>query len=198
MELSATLPKKNLENFVKEMLKDGEVHKMHAHPEDYKNWHDEEKAADKEKSDRLAQFHKIEDQAELTDEDNSLINFRNVNWFLRTLKENGVKCKVSQERPETCGLWCVVPGKELLGYQFVTSMQVPVMPEWGLLHEEEHGVANGEAAIGWRQVLAQLVLKRVMAEGEIHRIFGHPSATKRTERYRRTLWAARNGKVAYA
>lgn len=198
MELSATLPKKKLEHFVKEMVKDDEVLKMHAHPEDYRNWYQEEKEADKEKSDDAVAGYKMEDQEELTDEDNSLINFRNVNSFIKTLREHGVKCKVSQDQIQTCGLWCVVPGKELLGYQFVTSMQVPIMPEWGLLHEEEHGVANGEAAIGWRQVLAQLVLKRVMTEREIHRIFGFPSATKRTERYRRTLHAFRNGKVANA
>jgi hypothetical protein len=198
MKLSATLPKKKLEHFVKEMVKDDEVLKMHAHPEDYKNWYQEEKEADKEKSDAQVADCKMEDQAELTDEDNSLINFRNVNSFIKTLRENGVKCKVFQERPQTCGLYCVRPGYELLGYQFVTSMQVPVMPEWGLLHEEEHGVANGEAAIGWRQVLAQLVLKGVMTEREIHSIFGLPSATKRTERYRRTLHAYRNGKVAHA
>src|SRR5580692_11831081 len=130
MELSATLPKKKLEHFVGEMVKDDEVLKMHAHPEDYKNWHEEEKAADKERTDRIAQFHTFEDQSELTDEDNSLINFRNVNWFIRTLRDNGVKCKVFQDRPQTCGLYCVAPGRELLGYQFVTSMQVPVMPEW--------------------------------------------------------------------
>ena len=37
MGLSATLPKKKLEHFVKEMVKDNEVLKMHAHPEDSKN-----------------------------------------------------------------------------------------------------------------------------------------------------------------
>jgi hypothetical protein len=198
MGLSATLPKKNLEHFVKECLKDEEVLKMHAHPEDYKSWYQEEVEQDKAKSDAQVAGQRFEDQEELTDEDNSLINFRNVNSFIKQLREHGVKCKVSQDRPETCGLWAVVPGKELLGYQFVTSMQVPVMPEWGLLHEEEHGIANGEAAIGWRQVLAQLVLRSVMGEREIHRIFGFPSATKRTERYRRTLHAYRNGKVAHA
>jgi hypothetical protein len=213
MKLSATIPKKPrqhasitravgtqlpVDDFVKECLKDSEVHKMHAHPEDYKNWLDEDIHADNERTDAQVAGYKMEDQEELTDEDNSLINFRNVNSFIKTLRENGVKCKVFQDRPDTCGLYCVVPGKELLGYQFITSMQVPVMPEWGLLHEEEHGVANGEAAIGWRQVLAQLILHLVMDEWEVHRIFGFPAVTKRTERYRRTLHAFRNGKVAHA
>lgn len=198
MELSATLPKKKLEHFVKECLKDDEVLKMHAHPEDYKNWYQEEKEVDKAKSDAASMQYKMEDQEELTDEDNSLINFRNVNWFIKKLREHGVKCGVTQDpqSPQTCGLWAVRPGYERLGYQFVTSMQVPVMPEWGLLHEEEHGIPNGEAAIGWRQVLAQLVVKRIISEQEVHKIFGFPAATKRTERYRRTLFAFRNGKVA--
>jgi len=197
MELSATLNKEKAETVLKEAFKDG-TPKCISHPEDFVNWLDEQEQADHERSCMSAQQYKMEDQEELTDEDNSLINFRNVNSFIKTLRENGVKCKVSQTQPQTCGLYCVVPGKELLGYQFITSMQVPVMPEWGLLHEEEHGIANGEAAIGWRQVLAQLVLRRVMGEREIHRIFGFPSATKRTERYRRTLFAFRNGKVANA
>jgi hypothetical protein len=197
MELTGALDTKKAEAVLKECYKDG-TPKVVSHPEDFKNWFDEQEQADFERSCMSTAKYVIEDQAELTDEDNSLINFRNVNTFIKTLRENGVKCKVFQDRPETCGLYCVVPGRELLGYQFVTSMQVPVMPEWGLLHEEEHGCPNGEAAIGWRQVLAQLVLKRVMTEREIHKIFGFPSATKRTERYRRTLQAFRNGKVPNA
>ena len=193
--LSAHIDRKKVEATVADILKDG-VPDWVSHPRDYKNWLDEEEQADKERSDELSKEYRIEDQAELTDEDTSLINFLNVNRFLGKLRDNGIACKVYQDpqSPQTCGLYAVRNGYERLGFQFVTSMQVPVMPEWALLREEEHGVPDGEAAIGWRQVLVKLVAKKFASEQKLHEIFGEPSSTKRSERYRRTMHAIRNGR----
>lgn len=193
--LSAHLDKKKVEATVKEILKDGTPGWV-SHPEDYKNWFEEEEEADHERSCESAKQYKFEDQQALTDEDSSLVRFLNVNNFISILRRNGIAVQISQTQPQTCGLWCIRPSQESLGFQFVTSMQVPVMPEWGLLHEEEHGIANGEAAIGWRQVLAQMALKRIASETKLHGIpeFGPPISTARSQRYRRTLNAVRNGR----
>jgi hypothetical protein len=184
-----------LGEFVKDILKDGTPSWV-SHPEDYSNWFDEQEKADKERSDASTSQYRIEDQEELTNEDTSLVNFLNVNYFVATLRENGIICKIGQDHPQTCGLYAVRPGYEQLGCQFVTSMQVPIMPEWGLLREEEHGVPNGEAAIGWRQVLAKLIQNKVSTEEKLHRIFGEPAVNARSTRYRRTLQAVRNGRYA--
>jgi hypothetical protein len=192
-ELTSTINKKKLEKVVGEILKDGTPDWI-SHPQDYKNYRAEADEADKARSDEVSKQYRMEDQTELTDEASSLVNFRNVNSFIQTLRSNGAKVKINQTQPQTCGLYAIAPGRELLGYQFITSMQVPVMPEWGLLREEEHGCPNGEAAIGWRQVLVKLVLMKVFSEQALHKIFGEPVCTKRSVRYRRTLHAIRNGR----
>src|SRR5262249_50867907 len=139
--------------------------------------------------------HRLEDQDLYTDEDSNLVNFIPVNKFIATLRANGVDCKISQTEPQTCGLWCVRPGYEQLQYQFITSMQVPVMPEWTLIDEDRHGLIRNEAAIGWRQVLVQLVMHRILTESQAHQIFGEPKNEERAARYRKSLYAIRNGRV---
>jgi hypothetical protein len=193
--LTATIDEKKVRAVVNEILKDGTPDYI-SHPKDYKNWLDEQEHADKERSDEQSKPFMIQDQTELTDEDASLVNFRNVNSFIALLRNNGLRCKISQDpqSPQTCGLHAIRSGYEQLGFQFVTSMQVPVMPEWGLLREEEHGIADGEAAIGWRQVLVKLVAKKLFSEQQVHEIFGEPVATNRSLRYRRTMHAIRNGR----
>jgi hypothetical protein len=194
-ELTSYINKKKVEAVVGEILKDGTPDYI-SHPQDYKNYRDEANQADKERSDEVSKQYRMEDQTELTDEAASLVNFRNVNSFIQTLRSHGAKVKIYQDpqSPQTCGLYAIAPGREQLGYQFITSMQVPVMPEWGLLREEEHGCPDGEAAIGWRQVLVKLVLMKVFSEQALHKIFGEPVCTKRSVRYRRTLHAIRNGR----
>lgn len=192
--LKAGISRSKLDDFVKDILKDGTPAWV-SHPEDYRSMVEEETAREFEESCDAVSGYRMEDQEDLTDADASLQNFKNVNTFIEVLRREGFQVKVYQDRPQTCGLYAIRPGYEQLGYQFVTSMQVPVMPEWGLLHEEEHGVANGEAAIGWRQVLFQLVLKGFATEQRVHEIFGEPTPHQRSNRYRRSMHAVRNGRV---
>jgi hypothetical protein len=195
-KLSSYIDVRKTQQFIGELLKDGTPDEFRF-PDEYKSYRDECDHADRERSNELAKNHRMEDQDILTDEDSSLVNFINVNNFITKLRENGIKCKVYQDPqiPQTCGLYAVRPGYEKLGFIFVTSMQVPVMPEWAVLHDEDHGIPNGEAAIGWRQVLVKLVTTRIVSEQKIHEIFGEPRHTRRSNRYRRTLHAFRNGKI---
>jgi hypothetical protein len=195
-KLSSYIDVKKTQQFIGELLKDGTPDEFRF-PNDYKSYRDECAQADREYSNEKAKAHRMEDQDILTDEESSLVNFINVNQFIGKLRENGIKCGVYQDpqSPQTCGLYAVRPGYEMKGFQFVTSMQVPVMPEWALLHDEDHGIPNGEAAIGWRQVLVKLVTTRIVSEQRIHEIFGEPRHTRRSNRYRRTLHAFRNGKI---
>lgn len=187
--------KRGIGALVKEVLKDGTPDWI-KFPNDYRNWLEEGDEEERERSSQSAKAYQMENQHELTDEDSSLRNFMDTNTFLDKLRAGGIKVKAYQnpQLPQTAGLYAIKPGYEQLDYIFVTSMQVPVMPEWSLLREEEHFIPNGEAAIGWRQVLVMLAMKEIADETTLHKIFGEPNSSKRSRRYRRTMYGIRNGK----
>src|ERR1700737_2556385 len=111
--LSAYIDEKKVKRVVADILKDGTPDYI-SHPEDYKNWLDEQEQADHERSVEGSRQYRIEDQDELTDEDSSLVNFLNVNKFIGRLRDSGIACKVYQDpqSPQTCGLYAVRPGYE--------------------------------------------------------------------------------------
>src|ERR1700719_4607373 len=119
-ELTSTINRKKLEATVADILKDG-TPKWVSHPLDYRNWFEEQEQADKARSDESAKQYRMEDQTELTDEDASLVNFRNVNSFIAVLRNNGLRCKISQTEPQTCELYAIQQGYEHVGFQFITS-----------------------------------------------------------------------------
>ena len=186
--------KRGVKELVKEVLKDG-VPDWVKFPNDYRNWLEEGDQEEYERSCQSARAYRMPNQDEMTDEDASLRNFMGTNTFLDKLRAAGIRCKAYQDPqlPQTAGLYAIKPGYERLGFIFVTSMQVPVMPEWSLLREEEHFIPNGEAAIGWRQVLVMLAMRDIATEKQLHKIFGEPSGS-RSRRYKRTMFGIRNGK----
>ena len=81
-----------------------------------------------------------------------------------------------------------------LGWKFITAVQSPNMSEWSLLGEDEHGAPSGIKLIGWRQVLAQLIVKGAISEQEAHAEFGEPESGIRSAIYRQKLYAFRTSK----
>ena len=178
---------------VKEILKDGTPDWVRF-PKEYRSMAAEDLAQQKERTAEQVDRYKFEDQDLMTDEESRLVNFIDANRFLHKLRALGVVCKVFDGgKRGTMGLYAMIPGKERLGFQFIASIQVPVMPEWSLLAEDQMGLPNGEAAIGWRQPLFMLVKKRVITEDEMYREFGKPIATPFTARHRRALQELRSG-----
>ena len=119
----------------------------------------EDLAQQKERTAEQVDRYKFDNQALMTDEKGRLVNFMDANKFLHRIRRVGVVCKVFDGgKPGTMGLYAILPHKEQLGFQFIASIQVPVMPEWSLLAEDQMGLPNGEAAIGWRGVLFMLRL----------------------------------------
>lgn len=194
-DFNLSASKRGIAELVTEVLKDG-VPDWIKFPNDYKNWLEEGDQEEYENSCRSARAYRMEDQDDMCDEDASLRNFIDTNTFLDMLRSGGIKVKTYQDPqlPQVAGLYAIKPGYEQLGFIFVTSMQVPTMPEWSLLREEEHFIPNGEAAIGWRQVLVMLAMKDIADEKKLHTIFGEPNGTDRSRRYRRTMFGVRNGK----
>jgi hypothetical protein len=178
---------------VKEILKDGTPDWVRF-PKEYKQMAVEDVLEQKERTSTQVANYKFENQELMTDEKPRLVNFLHANKFLGKLRDMGVTCGVYDAgKPGTMGLYAVVPGHERLGRQFITSIQVPVMPEWSLLAEDDMGLPNGEAAIGWRAVLFMLVKNRVITEAEMYKHFGYPVVQPFTANHRRALYELRSG-----
>ena len=178
---------------VKEILKDGTPDWVRF-PKDYTAMAKEDFARERERTDTQVAQYKFDNQDQMTCEKNRLVNFIDANRFLHRLRGMGVVCKVYEAgKAGTVGLYAMIPGKDKLGFVFITSMQVPVMPEWSLLGEDGMGLPAGETAIGWRQVLFMLCKERVITEAEMYREFGKPAVHPFTSRHRRALYELRSG-----
>jgi hypothetical protein len=66
------------------------------------------------------------------------------------------------------------------------------MIEWSVLRLDDHGIANGEEYRGWRTVVSQLILKGVLTEKRAHEIFGRPTDSIVSRKYRQRLWEYRH------
>jgi hypothetical protein len=179
-------------------------------PKEFKNWALECYHRDKERSDAQVADYRMEGQDLLTDRKARLIHTMHSRDFLRKLRDNGVQCFTYQVPPgpdtpkemlNTVGLWAEVPTEKAIGHeykghrhQYICYMDIPYMHEWSLLRLDAHNLPIGEAHRGWRTVLSQLILKKVLTETEAHRIFGAPNG-RQSLRYRRTLYEFRNGRL---
>lgn len=186
---------------VKEILKDG-TPKWVSHPLDFKRMAQEDYLASKEQSDAGASLYKLQDQNLFTDHAQRLIHPMDTRRFIGKLRDNGISCFTHQTPYQpgiplwlanTTGLFCKVPVRELLGYQRICNLRIPMMYEWSIILTDEHDLQKAHI-IGWRTALSQLIIKRVLTEAQAHAIYGEPrGATSR--RYRNTLYQFRNGRL---
>jgi len=173
-----------------------------AHPEDFKDYANEDYYAQKEISDHNAKPYKLQDQELFTDYAPRLVHPMHVRTFVEKLRANGVQCFMYQEPPQpgipvwlanTCALHAVVPSRSRLGHQKICNLRIPKMYEWSTLLTDSHDLQKAHL-IGWRTALCQLIVRRVLTETEAHRIFGEPLGIT-SERYKNTLYQFRNGRL---
>lgn len=181
-----------------------------SHPREFINWAKECYLRDKETSDRQVADFRIEGQDLLADQKAHVGRMIGTREFIQKLRENGVHCFMYQIPPgpdtppellNTVGLWAEVPSERAIGHeyqgrrhQYICYMDVPSMHEWSLLRLDAHNLPIGERHRGWRTVLAQLIIRKVLTEADAHRIFGEPYG-RRSKFYRRTLYEFRNGRL---
>lgn len=171
------------------------------HPEEYRNFANEEYEREHENSCRAVQEYRVTDQDLLTDQNicpdaARLINFIHVKDFFETLRDNGVQCIMVWNRIEQQAMMhAVVPSQRALGHQKINYLHIPWMPEWSTWRLDDHGLLNGESAHGWRTVLYHLVKKRVITEEQMIDMFGEPHGPA-SVLHRRALWKLRNGNVS--
>ena len=179
---------------IKELLKDG-TPDWFSHPEDYKAFAKEAFQAEREISNSMVQEYRMDDEDILTDFKSRNINITGTKEFVLKLRENGVRCfALYNGMPGTVGLWCVVPTKNGTDVRYIAYMQKPAMIEWSVLALDDHGLPAGESYRGWRTVLCEMIKKGVLTEQRAHEIFGAPTDSIVSRRYRRTLFEFRHRK----
>lgn len=179
---------------IKEILKAG-TPRWYSHPEEFKNYAIEAMQEEKEISNDMVLGYKIEDQEQLIDFKARNVNIISTIEFLRKLKDNGVRCFASYAgMPQTVGLWAYVPSKTGDTVRYITYMQIPAMIEWSVLRLDAHNLPNGEDYRGWRTVVSELIKKKVLTERRAMEIFGNPTDSIVSRRYRRTLHEYRHRK----
>lgn len=161
-------------------------------PEDYKNFVKESFQEEKEMSDAQVSSYKMEDQHILTNSVARKVNAMGSRDFILKLRKNGVRCfTIDNGMPQTVGLWAMKPNS--VEPIYVCYIQIPAMYEWSLLRLDAHGLPAGERFRGYRTVISQLIVKKVLTEKRAHEIFGKPTESINGRRYRETLFNFRNG-----
>ena len=167
-----------------------------SHPEEYKQLAIESYLADKEQSISQVREYRMDDQEQLVDFRARNVNIISTKEFVSKLQKNGIKCFVCYNgMPQTLGLWCIVPTKNGVDLRYACYMQSPAMIEYSVLRLDEHGLPNGEDYRGWRTVLSEMIKKEIITEKKAHEIFGRPTESIVSRRYRRTLFEFRNRRV---
>lgn len=179
---------------IREILKDGTPSWI-THPSEWKNFAKEICQSQKEDNDAAVSGFRMDDQDILVDFRSRNINIISTKDFVLRLRENGVRCfALYNGLPGTVGLWCVVPTEIGSNLRYICYMQTPAQIEWSVLNLDEHGLPAGEAYRGWRTVVSQLIRRKILTEERAHEIFGHPTESIVSRRYRRTLWEYRHRK----
>lgn len=161
-------------------------------PNEYKNFVKESFQEEKELSDKQVASYQMEDQHILTNAVARKVNPMGTRDFIKKLRDNGVKCfTIDNGMSGTVGLWAFRQYSEQPLY--ICFLQIPAMYEWSLLRLDEHNLPAGERFRGWRTVLSQLIVKKILSEKRAHEIFGKPTESINGRRYRETLYNYRNG-----
>lgn len=179
---------------VKELLKAG-TPDWYRFPQDYKQYAKETFAYDKETSDAMVREYQIDDQEQLIDFKARNVNIMSTKDFVMKLRDNGIPClALYNGMPGTAGLWAIVPTDHGADVRYIAFLQTPAMIEWSVLRLDDHYLPNGEDYRGWRTVLSELIRKGAISEEKAHLIFGPPTDSIVSRRYRRTLCQFRNRK----
>jgi hypothetical protein len=91
----------------------------------------------------------------------------------------------------------ILMGRRALTYagEPVETIHASYAKEWDELRTNEYGVGTDLRYKGWRSTLLGLLLKGLIREEDVDRVFGKADGPE-SSRYRRTLWCSRNKRCA--
>jgi hypothetical protein len=180
---------------IKEILKDGTPDWV-SHPHHYRRMAEEDMQMQREATRQVAREFDVEDADLFKDEEPRLVNIKRTTEFVNKIRSTGLTCfsVASQLENGTCGLW--VLGATDTGQEpiWVATMQFPYMCEWSIGQFDQHGVFQKWKYIGWRDTVLALIRKKMLPERVAHEVFGEPTPSGTSRRYRRLLKAFREGK----
>ena len=139
----------------------------------------------KEENDNLARDYQWLNPGEYEDEKARIGRIMHSSELIKKLTEECNMSAVYRPHPQPKRVTLLVdPTLGIQGMQVACWVQFGYMPEYSICNFDDHGVVLQEAYRGWRTVLLQLLVKHMIDEETINRVFGEavgPAARKYLE-----------------
>ena len=139
----------------------------------------------KEENDSLARDYQWLNPGEYEDEKARIGRIMHSSELIKKLTEECNMSAVYRPHPQPKRVTLLVdPTLGIQGMQVACWVQFGYMPEYSICNFDDHGVVLQEAYRGWRTVLLQLLVKHMIDEETINRVFGEavgPAARKYLE-----------------
>jgi hypothetical protein len=139
----------------------------------------------KEENDSLARDYQWLNPGEYEDEKARIGRIMHSSELIKKLTEECGISAVYRPHPQPKRVTLLVdPTLGIQGMQVACWVQFGYMPEYSICNFDDHGVVLQEAYRGWRTVLLQLLVKHMIDEETINRVFGEavgPAARKYLE-----------------
>ena len=139
----------------------------------------------KEENDSLARDYQWLNPGEYEDEKARIGRIMHSSELIKKLTEECDISAVYRPHPQPKRVTLLVdPTLGIQGMQVACWVQFGYMPEYSICNFDDHGVVLQEAYRGWRTVLLQLLVKHMIDEETINRVFGEavgPAARKYLE-----------------
>ena len=146
---------------------------------------EEELCRVKEENDNLARDYQWLNPGEYEDEKARIGRIMHSSELIKKLTEECNMSAVYRPHPQPKRVTLLVdPTLGIQGMQVACWVQFGYMPEYSICNFDDHGVVLQEAYRGWRTVLLQLLVKHMIDEETINRVFGEavgPAARKYLE-----------------
>ncbi len=139
----------------------------------------------KEENDNLAQDYQWLNPGEYEDEKARIGRIMHSSELIKKLTEECGLTAVYRAHPQPKRVTLLVDKTQgIKGMEVACWVQFGYMPEYSICNFDDHGVVLQEAYRGWRTVLLQLLVKHMIDEETINRVFGEavgPAARKYLE-----------------
>jgi hypothetical protein len=134
---------------------------------------EEELCRVKEENDNLAREYQWVNPGEYEDEKARIGRIMHSSELIKKLTEECNMSAVYRPHPQPKRVTLLVdPTLGIQGMQVACWVQFGYMPEYSICNFDDHGVVLQEAYRGWRTVLLQLLVKHMIDEETINRVFG--------------------------
>jgi hypothetical protein len=136
----------------------------------------------KEENDALAQIYQWLSPDEYADEGARIGAIMHSSELIKKLTQDCRLTAAYRPHPQPKRVTLLVDSTDgVKGLEVACWVQLGYMPEFSICNFDEHGVVLQEAYRGWRTVLLQLLVKRMVTEETVTRVFGeaHGPAAQR-------------------